>query len=58
MTGRPDDGSHDARNDAVTVDTGATSSAAPASISFAPGSVVAGRYRPVALLGRGGMAEV
>jgi serine/threonine-protein kinase len=58
MTGRPDDGSHDARNDAVTVDTGATSSATPASIPFTPGSVVAGRYRLVALLGRGGMAEV
>jgi tRNA A-37 threonylcarbamoyl transferase component Bud32 len=53
----PSDGpSHDPRTSAVTVDVRGPSTPEPP--RFTPGSIVAGRYRLVALLGRGGMAEV
>jgi serine/threonine protein kinase len=37
---------------------GATRTVAPGTNRFAPGSIIAGRYRLAALLGRGGMGGV
>jgi tRNA A-37 threonylcarbamoyl transferase component Bud32 len=58
MSERPDNLPNDPTTSAVTVAVGSSSTPTPAGARFTPGSIVAGRYRLVALLGRGGMAEV
>jgi serine/threonine-protein kinase len=58
MSERPENLAHDPQTNAVTVDVSVTSTPASGAVRFTPGSIVAGRYRLVALLGRGGMAEV